>query len=206
MWSGFHFHPRVAHHTLDGPEGNWTVLATFFLPVVEQRVVQWAQSLGSIRREEDNVFDGLRATVAKSLTNGVHIPVNRSAIEDERQRVSVEPLHCLSEYVVDKLEQHRTIDSLHFRISSLLGREDLGQEHAVANTACDHVESLAVSRRLLCNDVSLFTRQHDGGIWRGAKAESSLIEKDDTVAALVAELAADGGDLLTQGRIHCGEE
>ena len=32
---GLHLHPRVAHHALDGPEGDWTVLATLFLPVVE---------------------------------------------------------------------------------------------------------------------------------------------------------------------------
>jgi hypothetical protein len=39
--------------------------------------------------------------------------------------------------------------------------------------------------------------------WSGAEAESSLIEKDDVLAALVTELAAEGSDLLTQGRIHC---
>ena len=201
--SGLHLHPRVAHHALDSPEGDWTVLATLFFPVVEKRVVQWTQALGSIRREEDDVFDGLRAAVAKGLADGVEIPVNRSAIEDECQRVAVEPLHCLSEYVIDELQQHRAIDSLHFCISTLFGREDLGQEHAVANAACDHVESLAVGRSLLSNDVRLLARQHDGGVRSSAEAESSLIEKDDSVAALVAELAAKGSDLLTQGRIHC---
>src|SRR5680860_30887 len=89
--SRLHLHPCIAHDTLDGPEGHWTVLAALLLPVMEQCVVQWTQSLGSIRREENDVFDGLRAAVSKCLANGVQIPVNRSAIQHQRQRVSVQP-------------------------------------------------------------------------------------------------------------------
>ena len=95
--SRLHLHPCVAHHALDCPESQRTVLAAFLLPVMEQSVIQWTQSLGSIRRQEDNVFDGLRAAVTKGLTNGIKVQMNRSTIEHQSQRVSVQSLHSLRE-------------------------------------------------------------------------------------------------------------
>ena len=200
--SRFHLHPCVVHNTLNGLESDRAVLAALLLPVMEQRVVQWTQALGCIRRQKENLFDRLRTTVSKRLTNGVDILVNRSTIENQRQRVPVQSLHRLREYIVDELQQHCAIDSLHVCIGALFGSEDFGQENAVANAACDHVESLAVGRSLLSNDVRLLAWQHDGGIRGGAEAESSLIEEDDVLAASMPELAAKTGDLFTQGRIH----
>ena len=44
--------PCVGHDSLDGSFGDWTALAAQLLPIVEQRVVQWREALGSVGRHE----------------------------------------------------------------------------------------------------------------------------------------------------------
>ena len=46
------------------------------------------------------------------------VRVNGGAVEHECQRVSVEPLHCLREHVVDELQQHGAINATHLGTSS----------------------------------------------------------------------------------------
>ena len=44
--------PCVSHDSLDGSFRDRTALATQLLPIVEQRVVQWRQTFGSVGRHE----------------------------------------------------------------------------------------------------------------------------------------------------------
>ena len=57
--SGRQFVPCVSHDLLNSSFSDWAALAADLLPVVEQRVVERAHALGSVRRHEQDVFDGL---------------------------------------------------------------------------------------------------------------------------------------------------
>lgn len=111
-------------------------------------------------------------------------------------------LHRLREYVVDELQQHGAIDPPHLGTSSLLRREDLWQQHAVANAAGDHIIALGVGRSLGRQHVWLLARQHDGVRWSGVEAECSLIEEDHTTLVDALQLASQVNDLVTQASRH----
>lgn len=52
MWSRVHLIPCVAHDTFNINSRYWTMLSDFFFPIMEDRIIQWRQTLCCIRRHE----------------------------------------------------------------------------------------------------------------------------------------------------------
>src|SRR4051812_1760908 len=68
-----HLLPRVVHDLLDVVCRERTVLAALLLPVMEERVVQRRDALGSVGRQQLYLLDGLRAAVAECLQQEIGV-------------------------------------------------------------------------------------------------------------------------------------
>lgn len=129
--------------------------------------------------------------------------MNSGPVQHESERIAIQPLHSLSEGVVDELLKHRSIDPSHFRTRSLLRRINLGKEDSIASTACDHVVSRCIGGSVGGEDEGLLAREDEGVGGSGVEAESCLVEEEDVSRSLPPEFAAEIGDLLTQVNTHC---
>ncbi len=97
------------------------MLSDFLLPVMEERIIQWTHTLRSICRHEYYLCDRLRSAIMKLLKQCLSVLVNGGLIQHESERISVQSLHRLCEYIVDELHQHSTVDTLHVGTLALGG-------------------------------------------------------------------------------------
>jgi len=129
--------------------------------------------------------------------------MDAAAVEDEGERIAVEPFHRLRQRVVDELLKHRSIHSSHRCALPLGRREHLGQQGLDARADGDHVVASSVGRSLCRDDEGLLARQREGAIRSGGEAKSSLIEKEDAGGGDALQLASHVCDLVTQPSRHC---
>lgn len=162
--------PCIGHHSLDDAMGDRTALAAQLLPIVEESVVQWRHALGSVGGHEKNVFDRLRAAIMERLTYGIDVLVNAGFIQHQRQRISIKPLHRLSQCVVDELVQHGGVDAANVCALPLSWSEHFGQQSLDSSADSDHVVASSVGRSVGRLDEWLLAWQHECVIRSGVES------------------------------------
>ena len=70
VWFGLDSLPCVVHETLNIRLRSRAVSTNNLLPIMEDGVVERRETLRSIRRQQQNILDGLRTAVVERFFNG----------------------------------------------------------------------------------------------------------------------------------------
>ena len=103
--------------------------------------------------------------------------VNAGAIEHQVKWLGVESCTGLAKYVVDVIQKHLFVDSLHVQVPALIGAKNDRREHAVDRAAGDHVEAPSVLRGVVDDDVCRLTGRNESGARGFIHTQVSLVEE-----------------------------
>lgn len=146
--------PLIDHDLLNVLHRERPVLPARLLPIVRERVVEWAEPLCSVGRHEEDAADAFRAAIVEGLEHSLGI-VDVGFVDDESERVAIQTFNCLRKGIIDQLQKHFLIHSSYSSITPLIWCINLRQQRLRSSAAGDHIESLGVAAGLCGEDVGL---------------------------------------------------
>jgi len=185
--------PFVGHDAHDGVGVDVMMATDGLFPLMEQGVVQRAETLSTICRHEAHLCHVLTPHVMEEFQHlgGV---MNGGSVHDQHEWVQVHCAYGLRQNVLDVGMEHSLTYSFNIPTLSILWGEYDWRKHSVSRYARDHVVPWGVRVRVIDHHISVSPWTDKGVLGMNASANMGLVEEQQLPLVEPFELPAHGGD------------